>query len=213
MKHYTLMKIYNLFYFLTFLCFEVQAQDVKLQNGDLIFQNIYCGSLCDAINAVTSEVEKMNFNHMGLVVLEGEKVFIIEASGTAVRKVSLEKFLSKSKEPHLVGRIQEQFQRLIPKAITFAENQIGIPYDDAFIYDNGKYYCSELIYDAFKEAQGGTPLFKLEPMSFSHPVSNEILPEWLEYYQSMGMEVPEGELGCNPAGFAKNPIVRFIGKL
>lgn len=208
------MKIYRILLFIIILfCFEAKSQEIKLQKGDFIFQNLHCGSLCDAINAVTSEVQSFNFNHMGLVVFEGEKTFVIEASGTAVRKVSLEEFLSKSKEPHYVGRLTEQHQRLIDKAIVFAEKQLGVPYDDAFIYDNGKYYCSELIYDAFKEAQGGSPLFKLEPMSFSHPVSNEILPEWLAYYENLGIQVPEGELGCNPAGMANSEYVKLLGKL
>lgn len=190
--------------------FLSNAQEIKLQNGDFIFQNLACGPLCEAINEVTKEVESQSFNHMGLIIFESGKPFVIEASGVEVRKVSLDDFLLKSKEPHLIGRLIEKFQPSIDKAIAFAEKQLGVPYDETFLYDNGKYYCSELIYDAFKEALG-QPLFALEPMSFNHPQSDSVLPEWLEYFQNLGMQVPEGELGCNPTGIANSSFLKILG--
>jgi hypothetical protein len=50
------------------------------------------------------------------------------------------------------GRAQD----MIEKAVAFAENQLGKPYDYAFTdADNNKaFYCSELVYKAFREGAG-----------------------------------------------------------
>ena len=59
----------------------------------------------------------------------------------------------RSEEPLFVGRLKSSYQRLIPAAIDFLKLQEGVLYDDEFPDDNEKkYYCSQLIYDAFKTA-------------------------------------------------------------
>ena len=47
-----------------------------------------------------------------------------------------------------VGRLKRKYRKYIPEN-HFSLQQVGVPYDDEYLYDNGKYYCSELIYDAF----------------------------------------------------------------
>jgi uncharacterized protein YycO len=206
------MNRFKLLYFSIIIFFlnACQQKEIALQNGDFIFQTLDCGPLCDAILEVTPAYENHRFNHLGMVFIENDSIKIIEAAGNSVRVVSLEKFLSNSQKPHFVGRLKEAFQPLIPKAILFAKAQIGTPYDDAYLYDNEAYYCSELIYDAFLSAQG-KPLFSLQPMTFKSPKTNEFAPAWVEYYKELNIPIPEGEMGCNPGGFATSEFVEMLG--
>lgn len=190
----------------------VFPQKTVLKTGDLLFQKMNCGELCDAIHAVTEGFNGNDFSHLGLVVIENDSIFIIEAAGNAVRKVTLEQFSKNTTTTMLIGRVKPKFKKLIPKVISFSKQQIGIPYDDDYLYDNGKYYCSELIYDAFLNAHG-EPFFELQPMTFKQPNTNEFFPAWVEYYQNLTIEIPEGKLGCNPGGISTSDKIKIVGKL
>lgn len=199
----------SLFLLVSFLIF---GQSAQLKTGDLLFQKMNCGELCDAIHAVTKGFNGNDFSHLGLVVIENDSVFIIEAAGNAVRKVTLEQFSKNTKTTMFIGRVKSKYTKLIPQVISFSKQQIGIPYDDDYLYDNGKYYCSELIYDAFLNAHG-EPFFELQPMTFKQPESNEFFKAWVDYYQKLKIEIPEGELGCNPGGISTSDKIKIVGKL
>ena len=198
--------------FLFLICLLGQAQNIKLQNGDLIFQSINCGPLCDAINQVTEGYNGLDFNHVGMVVSKDEEVFVLEASGKKVKLTHYNDFILKTDAPMYVGRLKKRFRRLIPKAVSFGLKQLGKPYDNAYIYDNGKYYCSELIYDCYLEANGA-PVFKLYPMTYKAPGSNEYFQVWETYFEKLNMEVPEGKLGCNPGGISKSRKIKILGTI
>jgi len=196
------------YFFVGFLiCFlngHAQEKINTLKSGDLLFQNGECGELCIAINKVTPAIYGKHFSHVGLVSVEQNGIFVIEATGDSVQKNTLKTFLSRTQNPVLVGRLKQNFQALIPEALAFSEQQIGVPYDDDFLYDNGKYYCSELVYDAFKNANKIHAFFELFPMTFKAPGSDAFFPGWVKYYEAKGMEVPEGKLGCNPGGIGQS---------
>ncbi len=201
--------LYATFLFVSFFVF---GQTSKLKNGDLLFQKMNCGELCDAIHAVTEGFDGNDFSHLGLVVIENDTVFIIEAAGNAVRKVTLEQFSKNTQSTMFIGRVKSKYTKLIPQVISFSKQQIGIPYDDVYLYDNRKYYCSELIYDAFLKAYG-KPFFELQPMTFKKPNTNEFFPAWVDYYQNLKIEIPEGKLGCNPGGISISDKIKIVGKL
>ena len=189
--------------------------DFKFQNGDLLFQDLDCGALCDAIETVTPAVDGKHFSHIGLVYVVGDSVYVIEAIGKDVHVTSIIKFLERQKNSTgspkvIVGRLRPRFQQLNGLALGFALKQIGKPYDDSFLYDNGKYYCSELIYDAYKEANNGYPLFNLYPMTFKDPSTGKTFPAWKDYYKKLGMKIPEGKQGCNPGSIAINDNVLIV---
>lgn len=202
----------RLFWILSLIPTFLFAQKSELKTGDLLFQKMNCGDLCDAIHSVTEGYQGNDFSHLGLVYIQNDSIFIIEAAGNAVRKVTLEQFSKNTKTTMYIGRVKNKYKKLIPEVIEFSLKQIGIPYDDDYLYDNGKYYCSELIYDAFLKANG-TPFFDLQPMTFKQPETHEFFPAWVNYYKSLGVEIPEGQLGCNPGGISTSKKIKIVGEL
>lgn len=199
-------------FFLLFTLTVFSQSKIKLQTGDIIFQKMNCGELCDAIHAVTKGYKDNDFSHLGLVLVENDSVFVIEAGGNAVRKVTLEQFSTYTKTTMFVGRLKRKYREYIPQAINFSLNQIGVPYDDDYLYDNGKYYCSELIYDAFLYAYE-KPFFELFPMTFKQPGKDEFFPVWIRYYENLDIKIPEGEPGCNPGGISTSDKLKIIGTI
>ena len=192
-------------FFILFIPLFGFTQNGKLKNGDLLFINIHCGPMCEAINAVTNGYMGNDFNHMGLVVSENNvDFFVYEAIGKAVVKTPLHDFLAYTKDTVFTGNVKAPYQHLIPAALAFCESQLGTPYDNDFLYNNGKYYCSELIYDAFKAANAGRPFFQLFPMTYKEPGSDYFFPVWVEHFAGQGIEIPEGKPGCNPGGMSRD---------
>ncbi|MFP9100829.1 YiiX/YebB-like N1pC/P60 family cysteine hydrolase [Flavobacterium sp. RHBU_24] len=205
-----------LLYILLLLPAFLSAQTVEikdLKDGDLIFQDMDCGPLCDAIEAVTEGYKGADFSHMGLVFHRNDTLYILEAAGSAVRLNTLEKFSKNTSKPMLVGRLKNKYRKLIPDAIVFSIKQLGVPYDDEYVYNNGAYYCSELIYDAFMFANGGKPFFTLYPMTYKQPGTNEFFPAWVDYYNDINEPIPEGQPGCNPGGISTSDKIDILGSL
>ena len=190
-------------------------RDFSFSNGDLLFQDLDCGPLCDAIEAVTPAVNGKHFSHIGLVYVAGDTTYVIEAIGKDVHLTYIHTFLHRqldsSGNPKVaVGRLNKGFSRLNGRALGFALGKIGASYDDEFVYNNGKYYCSELIYDAFMEANNGLPFFNLYPMTFKDPATRRTYPAWKTYYKKLGRKIPEGKVGCNPASIAISDVVDIV---
>lgn len=188
------------------------SQTITLQDGDFIFQSIDCGPLCEAINQVTEGYKNHDFNHMGMVVIQNNETFVMEAAGTEVSLTPYDAFVGKTEMPMYVGRLKRKYRRLIPQAINFGKKQLGKPYDVNYLYDNEKYYCSELIYDCFLNANG-KPFFKLFPMTYKAPGSDSYFKVWEDYFKNLNMEVPEGKPGCNPGGMSLSNKIKILGTL
>lgn len=184
--------------------------DIKLQSGDLIFQDLDCGPLCDAIEQVTQSYGGRHFSHIGLVSVQTDGIFIIEAIGKEVQLTPLAAFLNRTQNPFLIGRVKKDYAATAANAVKYALKEKGVAYDDTFLYDNGKYYCSELIYDAFKQANNCKDFFILEPMTFKKPGSNDFFPVWIEYYEKLRTAIPEGAPGINPGGISRSPYLDIL---
>lgn len=187
----------------------------KYQNGDFLFQDLDCGDLCTAIETVTEGVNGKSFSHLGLIYFLNDSAFVIEAIGTEVQLTPINDFVFRNSDEQgnpkiVVARLREEYASMNLKALEFAITQKGVPYDDAFLYDNGSYYCSELIYDAYKSANSDQPFFELKPMTFKDPSTGEMFPVWVEYYENLKMSIPEGELGCNPGGISRSEKLKIV---
>lgn len=194
-------------------CTLSYTQPTAFKEGDLIFQNLKCGPLCDAINEVTYGYEGLNFNHIGMVIEHEGRLQVIEATSPEVCITPMEQFLNKTTEPAYLGRLISKYEKLIPQAKAFALEQLGVPYDENYLYANGKYYCSELLYDAFKSANKNKEFFKLYPMTYRSKYTGEYFPVWEQYFEKLDQIIPEGAPGCNPASMSWSKNITIVGPI
>ncbi len=177
-----------------------------LQPGDIVFQNLPCGGMCDAIIATTPCQNNRRFNHCGVVIKEGKKLFVVEAIGKAVQKSPLQKFTARDTAHVLfAGRAKASLK----ERKRFAQNSlryVGRPYDDPFLPGDSALYCSELVWEAF--SQNGRKLFPQKPMTFKE--NGQTHPAWKAYYEDLKQPIPEGILGINPCAIANSPEIRFF---
>lgn len=197
-------------YLLVFIFLCTQNLFAQFQEGDLLFQDCDCGPICDAIESVTVSRNNARFSHIAFVVKnDNQELCALEANVNGVVMVPIDQFINryKSKEGNptiAIGRLDEKYSELIPKAISFVKSKIGMSYDTVFLLNNKTYYCSELIYDAFKYANHNKDFFKLFPMTFKDPNTKMFHPEFLKYYKSMNLPIPEGKLGLNPGSISRD---------
>jgi hypothetical protein len=197
------------------LCCKHAHNNKHLQEGDLLFQDLNCGELCDAIESVTEGVNGKDFSHCGVVVNINGTLMVAEAISEKVQFNSLQNFFSRSGdtieiENITVGRLKTPYESLIPKVISNIKEIVGQPYDDVFLLNNGKWYCSELIYETFKNANNQNDFFELEPMTFKSPINKSFIPAWVGYYKDLGQEIPEGELGTNPGLISRSDKIEIV---
>jgi hypothetical protein len=212
------MKYITLILIIFSSCVAEKEKEFQLQVGDFLFQDLDSSPLCEAIESVTPGYNNGNFSHVGIIIKGGdpilqnvdskfeEKYFynlqqdyrVLEAIPAEVTTTRIDRFLNNSLDSLsnpkvIVGRLKVEYRYLIKDAIRFLNGKIGVKYDDEFLLNNEKYYCSELIYEAFKKED----VFELAPMNFMNK-ENKIMPIWQNYYDKLNMKVPQGELGINP---------------
>ena len=218
-------------WFILFSCFCIacgnnttkENTEFQLELGDILFQDLDSSPLCDAIELVTPGFKDGNFSHIGIVVEIGdpycmnpkyeptEHIRILEALPGGVITTRLDSFLMRSSDYNnnpkvIVGRLNDEYKHTIPTAVQFAKKQIGVDYDEIFILNNDKYYCSELIYEAFSKDS----IFQLKPMTFLHPESNDTLQTWIDYYSKLGKEIPQNKLGINPGEMSLSDKIDIV---
>jgi hypothetical protein len=201
-----------------FRSISLAEASMELQNGDILFQDLGCGPVHDAINGVTPGYADAELNHCGIVRVSQSRVFVIEAISPKVHAVPIDVFLnrsvdSKNRPTVMVGRVTDEVCSLVPAAVSFCVGRTGLRYDPLFMPDEGTFYCSELIVEGFRFANGGNPVFPKQPMTFKSPDTGEILPFWIQYYSRFGVDVPEGVPGSNPGTLSLDPRIRIVDQL
>jgi hypothetical protein len=190
--------------------------DFRLEVGDLLFQDIDCGPLCNAIETVTEGVDGANFSHLGMVSSASRKdAMVIEAVSAGVVETPLTDFLARSTEPDggsrvLVGRLTGINRFLISDALAIARRYKGLPYDSIYVMENSSFYCSELLYESYRQAAIGWPVFELAPMTFKDPATGDFFPAWVDYYRDLAVAIPEGKPGLNPGGMSRSPKIEIV---
>lgn len=188
--------------------------DYSPQVGDFLFQDADCGNFCEAIEKVTQSIGGARFSHVGLVQRRPEGWMVLEANN-GMEITPLDSFLQRSLDAKgqpkvMAARLKPDYKPLVPAALEHAERLIGKPYDEWFNLSNDSLYCSELVYFAFKKANGGQDLFPLAPMTFKDPGTGEIFPVWKDYFEKLKCPVPEGQLGLNPGGISRDEKLEVV---
>jgi len=202
------------FFIITISNFNCKKQDfLTLKNGDLLFQDLDSSPLCDAIEKVTSGFDNLNFSHVGIVTIIKNEQYVLEAFSNGVDTVHLSHFLnrslnSKNNPKVIVGRLNEEYSKLIPRAIEKGMSLVGKGYDEEFKINNDRFYCSELIYDIFLESNNHHPFFYLHPMTYKY--NGVTLDTWVDYFEKLDIPIPENEPGINPGGISLSEKITII---
>ena len=177
-----------------FACAITQAQ--SLMPGDLLFYEDTAG-MGAAVRQSTGR-----YTHVAMVAEVGDTVYIIDAT---TRRGVARRPLLRSPYP-AVYRLAIPFDTV--GAIRRAEAMVGQPYDDWFQHDNGRLYCSELIYECYLDS-AGNHLFEAQPMNFLAP-DGTLPPYWQTHFSALGIEVPQGQPGTNPTDLSRSPLLKRV---
>ena len=166
-----------------------------------------------AIDQVTKTPANTSFSHMGIIEIKQGRVQVIHSNSYAgVCREPLDTFRARNGQPGdsiFVYRILNLDKKRLDRALLKADKLIGAPYNRTYRIDDEGYYCSEFIYLLFEKDS----VFNLDPMTFIDPLTGTFHPVWEQHYKGLGIDIPEGEPGCNPNGMAASPNLEFIGKI
>ncbi|MCM1503770.1 MAG: hypothetical protein NC127_01040 [Muribaculum sp.] len=181
--------------------FHNSRKDYVPQNGDLAFQISETSEFVKAITDASAQRDSLKFAHVGIIVVDNGENYVLEATPEGgVKLTDLTQYLSESEKiggkPGVVIKRVTDRDFPIEEAVERAKSYMGQEYDWTFLPDNGKMYCSELVYESFIDGVGNH-LFKASPMNFRD--SNGDFPHyWTELFDRLGIEIPQGVSGTNP---------------
>jgi uncharacterized protein YycO len=183
----------------------------QIHNGDLLFVEAKTENLSGAISRVTKSNKEISFDHVAIIERKKEEINVLEASVKyGSNKKSYRSFLKEHKKTHIVlYRLKPQYQNSITLALSKANSMLGKPYNTAYILNENSYYCSDFIERSFEKAN----IFELKPMTFINPKTGKTDEFWLNFYKKLGLEVPEGKVGCNPNGLSQSNKIEKIAVL
>ena len=197
---------------LLLLLVAMTADAQQLLEGDLLF---CCSEAPNAITRVTSGVEALPIDHVGIVHRIGGDdgpLFVIEAIQPMVCLTPIDTFLCRNTNASVpqvvVGRVNVDFD--VRQSVRRCLMLVGKPYDDLYLPGDSAVYCSELVQMNYV-TPAGQAVFGTIPMSF-HDSTGRVLDEWVDFYSRRGMAVPEGAPGTNPGELSRRDEVTIIGK-
>ncbi|MGQ8337267.1 YiiX/YebB-like N1pC/P60 family cysteine hydrolase [Sunxiuqinia sp. A32] len=187
-------------------------ENIQLKNGDILFREAFDTKLSKVIDQVTQTDSATHFSHVGILQFIENAPSVLHASpngGTC--KVTLEAFRHPNEDSTrvVVYRLKDEYQFTIPDAIAKANSMLGKPYNFSYILNDSTHYCSEFVFNAFSKDS----IFEMNPMTFIDPESGNFAEGWIDYYKNLGLEIPEGLMGCNPNGMAASEKLICIGDL
>ena len=122
----------------------VQTEPITdVREGDVIFQTSQSQQ-----SSLIQIATRSKITHCGVIVMKNGKPYVLETLKTLV-VTPLDKFIDRGKG----GKYWLKRPNKENIKIKYG-NYLGKPYDLAFKFDNGKFYCSELVYDIYKNQLG-----------------------------------------------------------
>lgn len=197
----------------------------RLHTGDLLFQVGTDSAMEGAITAATKRDSTLNFTHVGIFLADNGTDPVLGASGNAadsvleatsdggVQIVPLGDFLNRA--GRIAGRPGVVAMRLrdtarVTLSVMRARQYAGLPYDCSYRPDNGRFYCSELVWESYRDTCDRR-IFPARPMNFR--AADGTMPAfWSELFEKLGEPIPEGVPGTNPNDMARDPHLREVGR-
>ena len=121
-----------------------QTASIKsVKEGDVIFQTSKSQQ-----SPLIQIATRSKITHCGIIIMKDGKPYVLETLKTLV-VTPLDKFIARGEG----GKYWLKRSNKENIKIKYG-SYLGKPYDLAFKFDNGKFYCSELIYDIYKNQLG-----------------------------------------------------------
>ena len=115
----------------------------EVREGDVIFQTSKSQQ-----SPLIQIGTRSKITHCGIIVMRGGKPYVLETLKTLVL-TPLDKFIARGED----GKYWIKRSKKENIKIKYAK-YLGKPYDLAFKFDNGRFYCSELVYDIYQKQLG-----------------------------------------------------------
>ena len=134
----------------------------KLKEGDVIFH------ASDSRQAPMLRLATASpITHCGIIIEKSGKLYVLEAEGK-VQLTPLQTFINRGiGKTYCVRRPKKELKERVRY-----KQYLGIGYDIAFDFNNKLYYCSELVYDIYKD-QFGIQICEPRPLSDYHTLGLE----------------------------------------
>jgi hypothetical protein len=180
-----------------------KEQPFHLREGDIVFSSSKLGQ-GEAIIAAT----RSPYTHCGIVVENEGRLMVLEAV-QPVRVTSLEDFMANGRRELFTAK---RLTRAVPpqdyqNAKKWAAAQIGRDYDIRFGWDDGKLYCSELVWKIYQKA--GIELCapkRFRDYDLQQPAARRIIEQ---RYGGMH-RVPMEEKVVAPSDLAASPLLAEV---
>ena len=121
------------------LTYTIRTIKYTPKDGDVIFQS------SQSFQSTAIKIGTLSkYSHCGIIVMKDDKPYVLEAH-KGVELTPLNKWIDRG----LLGN-HYKIMRLKDSKKLKVDYTLGIPYDLGFRFQNGKYYCSELVWDIYK---------------------------------------------------------------
>jgi uncharacterized protein YycO len=168
-------------------------ENVKLQDGDIIFQTSK-SSQSKAIQLAT----KSRYSHMGLIYEKNNIIYVFEAV-QPVKLTLLNDWINRGYKKHYVVKRLKDSDKILTSDVRLkmkkvGERFMGKDYDIYFEWSDKRIYCSELVWKIYKEA-ANIEIGKLETLK-DFDLSNKIVKQKLT--ERYGDNIPMDETVISP---------------
>lgn len=208
------MRRFIIYISIAIACASCRPCPPELQAGDLLFQAGSGSDMTEAIDCATRSDNNLTFTHVGIFTPDRGTDCVLEATSEGGVKITpVQEFLDRA--ARIDGRPAVVAMRLrdttgTAQALERARERLGLPYDYSFRPDNGKLYCSELVWECYRRPDG-SPRFPARPMNFRAP-DGSMPAFWTELFERLGEQIPEGVPGTNPNDMARDPQLDEVGR-
>lgn len=119
--------------------------------GDLIFQSLPLNPLIEAIEGSTGSP----FSHCGILRRTSAGGWVVLEAIGPVKETRVSEWIGQGRDGrYTVFRLKEAWRGRVPEFLKAADGYKGRPYDIHYDMDDGRIYCSELIWKSFRQAAG-----------------------------------------------------------
>ncbi len=184
-----------------------KIQKGQFLEGDIIFQSMDSDQ-CRAVKLATHS----KFSHVGIITLEKEKGFVLEAV-EPVCITPLDEWIKRGNNGfYTVMRLKDRDKYLhatnISTAKKLAKEMVGKHYDIFFNWSDDQLYCSELVWKIYQRAFGLElcPLKKMKDFDLNSPEVRAIMEK------RYGKNPPLYELVVAPSDLSESKLLYVVEK-